>query len=96
MPAQLDLFGQQVGAPIVTRHAGFTRAQREILRVVGRTGSIRSVEAGRILHAHRYPPCRRCAGTCPWASTDGNDALKRLMARGFVQRASPGVWISAG
>jgi hypothetical protein len=71
-----------------------TDAQREILRVIAKQGSIRSAEAGRIVHAHARPapysdPDRDRAR---WAGSDGYDALARLRERGLVCRVRRGVW----
>jgi hypothetical protein len=92
MSVQLTLYGAPATAQI-TSSAGFTLAQREIMRLLsGR--QIRSKEAGRIVHLHRTPPCRYCAATkgCQYASSDGNDAMRRLMDRGFANRVKPGLW----
>lgn len=84
-------------------------AQREILAVIREKGSIRGVEAGVIVHAHRSPPCmgtRRAsatddrykgggAGCCAFASTDGAAALKRLRERGMVQQRGDRSWVRA-
>jgi len=95
-PLQLTLEGHEVEQEsVATRRAGFTSAQREILRLVGER-DITSSEAGRIVHAHRSLPCARCRdGSCGFAASDGSDALKRLQARGLVCRRARGVWSAA-
>lgn len=80
--------------------AGFTPAQREILKLIATYGTVTSMAAGKIVHAHREPRCKRCAdsglvNTCPYASSDGGDALKRLKERGVVRRVAPGRWTGA-
>lgn len=85
-------------------------AQREILAVIREKGSIRGVEAGVIVHAHRSPPCMGQrkppsatgdryrgggAGCCAFASTDGAAALKRLRERGMVKQRADRSWVRA-
>jgi hypothetical protein len=75
------------------RIAPLTAAQLVILRALADRETIRSTEAGRIVHAHRDPPCDRCRrGCCGFTSTDGSDALKRLAKRGLVRRIAAGLW----
>src|SRR6516165_5864756 len=75
------------------RLAPLTAAQRVILRALADRETIRSTEAGRIVHAHRDPPCDRCRrGCCGFTSTDCSDALKRLAKRGLVRRIAAGLW----
>lgn len=84
------------------RHPPLTPAQAEVVRHVQEHGTIRTVEAGVIAHRVR----RRCArdghkwagfkGTgvacCPYAAVDGLEMLKRLAARGYVERTGRGTW----
>lgn len=98
MTVQLDIYGGETDhVAVLKKGAAFTPAQREILQLIARYGTVTSTAAGRIVHAHREPRCARCTdterfGRCPWVSSDGGDALKRLMARGLVRRVRPGVW----
>lgn len=107
MSFQLDFAGEarpydQVASQVSTsRRSPISTAQAEIMRVIGEKGSIRSVEAGVIIHAARRPPCnwhgrgrRTKEACCRHASSDGTEVMKRLMKRGFVKRAEPGVWIA--
>lgn len=96
---QLDVFGGETAHVEVTKRAApFTPCQQEILRLLRNFGSITSTQAGKIVHSHRDGGCYRCRvndnGHCQWASSDGNDAMKRLMERGLVRRHRPGVWIA--
>jgi hypothetical protein len=96
--AQLTLAGTEVPLNAAASHSRtpFTPAQREILRMLREHQAITSSEAGRIVHSHRTPPCRRCElGSCAFTSTDGADALKRLRARGLVRRVARGLWRQA-
>lgn len=79
-------------------------AQSAILRAIGEHGSIRSVEAGLIVHRARHGgigcygsgPTERRLDCCGYAATDGLAALKRLEARGFVRSTwLRGRWVSA-
>jgi hypothetical protein len=80
---------------VASRHRPLTAAELEILRILAEHGSIRSTEAGRIVHAHRQPPCERCQrGRCGFTSPDGSAALKRLQERGLVHRIAAGLWSS--
>lgn len=68
--------------------------QREVMRRLGLHGSIRAVQAGRIIHQGRgHCGCGRKdragryhgEGCCAYASTDGSDLLRRLEKAGLVQ-----------
>jgi hypothetical protein len=84
--------GEETPAAVTDQRAPFTEAQMEILRLIAHH-DITSTDAGRILHAYRDNACKHCqAGTCPYAASDGGDALKRLQKRGFVRRLAPGLW----
>lgn len=88
------------------RRPGLSGAQRAILNVIQAEGSIRAVEAGVIVHAHRG---RGCCGhgagadrykgggkaCCGYASTDGASALKRLRQRGLVKQREDRSWEAA-
>jgi hypothetical protein len=91
------------------RDAHLTESQRVILETIRREGSIRSVEAGNIVHARRTPPCyggRAGAGEhkgpgtaarigcCGYAATDGLSAMKKLEKRGLVKWDRPGRWVA--
>lgn len=94
--AQLTLDGgeENPAGAVGRKAASFSRAQREILRLARENGGIKPYEAGEIVHAHRSPPCRRCAsGDCPYTSSDGVDALKRLAKRNVVERAAHGWYV---
>lgn len=93
MTSQLTLDGgEETPAALTGQRAPFTRAQMEILQLIAHH-DITSTDAGRILHAHRAGGCKRCAtGPCPYAASDGGDALKRLQERGLVRRLAPGLW----
>lgn len=91
---QLTLDGR--AEPLARSHgqaAPLTAVQLTLLRAVVERETITSTEAGRIVHAHRDPPCERCCrGCCGFTSTDGSDALKRLAHRGLVRRIAAGLW----
>lgn len=78
-----------VNVPRRAHRAPLSSGQREILERVRSEGSIRSVEAGVILAAGRSWKLR-------YAATDGSEAMKRLAARGLVQRdpAKAGRWLA--
>jgi len=80
---QLDFDGEEHDTRSVPRPTPLNAVQREILRYIGEHGSIRSVQAGEIVHAarqHQYSD-----GHQYW-SADGLEAMKRLLARGLVKR----------
>lgn len=95
--AQLDVFGgETVHEEVVSQRHRYTDAQREILRFIQNYAAITSTQAGVIVHAHREGGCYSCRrGTCPWVSSDGSDAMKRLRKRGLVKRHHRGVWVMA-
>lgn len=95
---QLTLDGREVElgeANACARARGLTGAQAGILRVLAAQRSIRSVEAGLIVHRHRNGGAgcygsrmggTRGIGCCQYAAADGLAALNRLQTRGFVRR----------
>jgi hypothetical protein len=85
--SQLTLDGSKPGD-----RSPLTPAQREILRWLNEHGTITAVKAGEIVHSYRTPPK---VGS-PYASSDGSDALKRLVARGLVDRTARGVYRKVG
>lgn len=97
------------GPPTIVSTRGLTNTQFAILRHVAEHGSIRSVEAGVILHRARgtYPNGnQRCGsgakgsyqasgiGCCAYASADGSMALRRLRDRGLLVRIDKGRWVT--
>ena len=75
-----------------SRHAPLSAAQYEILRMLSEH-DVTSSDAGRIVHAHRDPPCERCRrGRCGFAAGDGSQALRGLEARGLARRISACLW----
>lgn len=99
-PRQLTIDGREEAHP--PRVVGLTERQREVLRFVRAHDDVRPIEVGTIIHAGRERPCpepvlrpesqRRRPGCCQWASSDGAAALKRLAARGLVERVARGRW----
>jgi len=91
---QLTIDGrEELIEPTAPRHMPLTAAQYEILSLLAEHEVIRSIEAGRIVHAHRTPPCERCRhGRCGFTGTDGSEALRRLQARGLVRKLAAGLW----
>lgn len=100
---QLTLDGREVPHPGPDRPrmtAPLNATQREILRVISDRGYITSSHAGVLVHLARdggQGRCRRMLSMkgdeprcCQWAASDGGDAMKRLMARGFVRRSGGG------
>lgn len=115
-PPQLRIGGGEVSTEQARRTSSAGRggalshAQRAILRVIEENGSIRAVEAGVIIHAHRNRGCWRKKnepsatgdrhkgggkGCCAFASTDGSMALKRLRDRGLVEQRADRAWRKA-
>lgn len=93
---EVDLARQSIVRPL-------NECQREILRVLRSAGSIRPVNAGFIVHAHRVgehaekhaarPRPSPSHGCCHFASSDGWLALRRLERRGLVRNPSRGLWV---
>lgn len=93
--AEMTIGGGETPRDDMPSRAPLSGAQREILLWLREHRSIRSVQAGVIVHAHRAHPCpqpRKGEACCRWSSSDGNDTLKRLAGRGLVARAGAGVW----
>lgn len=89
---QIDIFGGEVEAPAgSSKSAPLTPSQHEILRLIHNYGAITSTQAGTIVHAHRDD---RGVGKERFRSSDGCDAMKRLMKRGLARRARAGTWIA--
>ncbi len=96
MPAQLTIDGREVPLEQLQADAApapLSAAQHEVLRTMRAAGAIRSVVAGRIMHAHREHGCARSRwepvnglGCCRYAAADGRDAMLRLEARGLCRR----------
>jgi len=97
---QLRIDGREVDHDrVVAQQAPLTAAQGAIIGHIRDHGSIRSVEAGVIVHLHRDRPCTLAGGSradayrgtgiacCAYAGTDGLEAMKRLAERGLVERA---------
>jgi hypothetical protein len=91
---QLNLAGGEEDPLERTVRGQLSDTQREILQAIHVHGEITTVDAGRIVHARRSPPCARCReGRCAFVELDGSDALKRLKRRGHVRRLYGDVWI---
>jgi hypothetical protein len=88
-PVQLGLDGRETAHP-VTRPRPLTERQRELVRYIRLHDVVRPIDVGRLMHDGRTTPLRR--GAERHASSDGVDALKRLEARGLVERVERGKW----
>ena len=88
---QLTLDGTEV--PVLSirpsKPPPLTPTQHDVLRHIGEHGSIRPVEAGRMLYANQGTPWRD-----PYASADGSEVLRRLAKRGLVHKEKPGKWVA--
>lgn len=104
---QISFDGTEGDPPDVSPAAPLSGAQHDIMAHVREHGAIRSVQAGTIAHRHRGRPLHEPtwarsgwsgAGCCPYASSDGNEVCKRLLARGLLARDpdQKGRWIAAG
>lgn len=108
---QLTIDGREVPHEVVALQARqpprkLTVVQRAILDTLREAGSIRTVEAGVIVHRYRNSSCGfgarsggftgRGIGCCPYAGPDGLSALNRLRRRGLVFRDEnqTGRWIA--
>lgn len=102
---QLTIDGGEVEHPApATRTGPLSPVQVEILRHLGIHGWISSTSAGVMAHAHREERRGRSFvrhvqtyglrgdGCCRYAASDGGDVMKRLAARGLVERYERGVW----
>lgn len=97
---QLTIYGTEETLPSAA--IALVESQRAILQHARANGGvIRSVEAGRIVHAGRndgegcygwiaMPGTSRREGCCEYAATDGLDAMKRLAAKGLFERGEHG------
>lgn len=86
---QLGLDGRETAHPPRAPRP-LTDRQRELVVWLRLRGTVRPVEVGRLMHAGRTTPARR--GAERHVSSDGVDALKRLEARGLVERVARGQW----
>lgn len=101
--AQLDFAGNEVDVIATSRPSPLTPVQLAIMAHVDRHGSIRSVEAGVIVHAARSKTNhfgKTCGGgakghgptreaCCPYAASDGYEALRRLAKRALIVQDAP-------
>jgi transposase len=99
---QLTLDGREVDHPVRIGNP-LSERQREILRFVRARGVVRTYEVGTMMHAgregacrHPFPEGRWHLGCCPYAPSDGCDAMNRLLARGLVERVGRGRWRALG
>lgn len=100
MNLQLTIDGRVEPADQVARTARIaplSDSQHAILRECRRLGTIRPVQAGAIVHGGRTQfGCNNektgGIGCCQYASKDGLDAIKRLMARGILEQVSEGLY----
>lgn len=108
---QLALLGVEVPVVTVPRRVQgllLSPAQKRILEHVAEHGSIRSSEAGQIVHEYgtkaarlvRYghDPARSLDHRRRYRAADGLEACKRLQARNLLDRDDSrlGVWIRPG
>jgi DNA-binding MarR family transcriptional regulator len=91
-PMQLTTDGREVTIPRSMQHRRLTPAQRDVMRMLGHMETLRSFEAGRILHAHRP---HQLQGDGKYASSDGSRMMNRLAARGLVRKVKRGLWEKA-
>jgi hypothetical protein len=90
---QLTFDGREVD---VRTPRALTDRQRELLRFIRERGVVRPIEVGKLMHAGRPTRCYRCEHfvDCPYVSSDGCDALRRLERRGLVARRARGQWVA--
>ena len=95
---QLTIDGREVEHPPPRGPSTRTPAQRELVRLL-RLGSLRTVEAGLVVHAHREDGCARkphhgplARSCCVYCSSDGLAAMRRLERRGLAKRVRKGIW----
>lgn len=98
--------GEDDGPQILKRTKPLTSTQQRIMATIREKGSIRSVEAGCMVHeargkrcsnygagADRFKGTERAISCCAYASSDGLSAMKRLADRGLVRRGKQaGTW----
>jgi hypothetical protein len=92
---QLTVDGGEVPyayAAATRRQRPLTPLQADILALARMQGQVRSVEAGKLVHAHRgrcsqLGPTRKGAiACCQYGAIDGSMACRRLMKRGLLHR----------
>jgi hypothetical protein len=104
---QLTFDGREVSladATSVTSKTPLTDRQKDVLAYTRlRNGLIRPVQAGIIVHSFRsFHPAGdpglkgEPVSCCKYASSDGCDALKRLIHRGLVEKISKGLYSIVG
>jgi hypothetical protein len=100
---QLDFTGREVSIEASMSYWHPRETQRLLLRLARRPEGVTALQAGNALHAARmsltHRPCTahgakgfgptKRGGCCPYASSDGSAALKRLAERGVVTQRRP-------
>jgi hypothetical protein len=86
-PMQMTTDGREVTIAASMQHRRLSPAQRDVMRMIRHMGTLRSVEAGKILLAHRIPPRGE-----QYAGSDGSRLMKRLERRGLVKKVKRGLW----
>lgn len=92
MNMQLGLDGTEVPAAslavVAAAAAPMSPTQRGVLAHLREHGSIRPIDAGRILFANQGTPWRG-----RYASADGSEVLRRMAMRGLVHKEARGQWV---
>ena len=106
-PMQLTLDGREVPydeSLQVSRARPLRDSQEEIIAFMRLHGCVRPVQIGTVLHnfnrishklSDRGDPVK-AKPCCPYATSDGVDALKRLTKRGLVEKVSRGTYVLTG
>lgn len=90
---QLSLDGSETPIWPMTRRRpikALSKSQQAVLQHIKEHGSVRPVDAGRILYETVGAPQSRQQ----YASADGAELLRRLMLRGLVHKELPGKWVA--
>lgn len=103
--SQLTIDGREEDVANVMRRLSASPTERELLRAMVRAGgSIRSSEAGRVIHGSRghcareqtFPVNKETLSCCDFGPLDGYRVMRGMEKKGLVYKPRRGLWRVVG